>query len=321
MLREADLRETTTMEKAARTTLRQLKEVCLRSLDPEKRGDQYYYNDVTTMVTVSTMALQYKTGEDVRSDGVTGTSQDSLCALLEAAALEGLQELRTQEIRSSDTQQTSPYTVRLAADDFWSHCHSLAQLSTNILKNPVQLAPFKQAISSLHRLSLGVSRLLEAFLSVGKAVLNEHQILTFLSHLHDKFWSQEAKRIAEQITLTKTEKYFSVENDDSITMLTRIMATLYCLFSVHDTVKTSLLVDHQNPDGESKMKLPSIQQNPAINQWLCRSVFNPLQDLLTTSAPKLLLSAYQSTLERDKESLHKEAEMGEMPEHIMVICS
>ena len=315
------------MEKAAIATLRQLKEVCLRSTDPEHERDRCY-DDVATMVTLSVMALRHKMAEDVHgvsssTSSVAGTSHDSVCALLESAALEGLQELRTKEIRTTDAQQTTPYTVRFETDDFWSHCRCLAQFYSNILKNITHPVPFKKTISSLHRISLGTSHLLTAFLSVSKAVLNEHQILTFLSHLHNKFWSEETKKLAEQIMLTKTDKYVensTVKSGDSVAVLARLMATLHCLFSVHNTVKTSL-VDWRNPDpdrAESKTKSLNIQQNRAINQWLSQSVLDPLLDMLTTSAPKLLLTAYQGTLEQDKEALHKGAELGDMPNHLTV---
>ena len=312
-----------TMEKTAKATLHQLKEVCLRSLDPESESGDGYYDDITTMVTLSVMALQsQKMAKEVHNISVAGTSHDSIRALLEAAALEGLQELGTKEVRTSDTQQTSPYTVGMEADDFWSHCHNLAQFSLNALKNPIQLS---QIIFSLYRFSLGTSHLLTAILSVGKAVLNEQQILSFLSHLHDKFWSQEAKCLAEQITLTKTNecmKNSTVESGNSVAMLARIVATLYCLLSVHYTIKTSL-VDQKNLDSdgaESKTSSLSIQQNRAVNQWLCQSVMDPLLDLLTAAAPKLLLTAYQGTHERDKEALYKGTELGEVsePEHFTV---
>jgi hypothetical protein len=306
------------MEKAAKATLRQLKEVCLRSLDPENGRRDEYFDDITTMVTLSIMALQSKTDE-VHSISVAGTrtSHEPIRALLEAAALEGLQELGIKETRTSDTQQTSPYTVAgLEADDFWSHCLRLSQFPSNTLKNPIQPS---QIVSSLHHFSLGSSRLLTALLSVDKAVLSEQQILSFLSHLHDQFWSQKAKSLAEQITSTKTNDYvknFTVESGNSVAMLARTMATLYCLFSVHHAVKTSL-VDRNTPDSdraESKTKSTSIQQNRAVDQWLCRSVLDPLLDLLTATAPKLLLTAYQDALERDKAASYKTAELGDVPD-------
>ena len=305
------------MEKTAKATLRQLKEVCLRSLDPESEIGDEYYDDITTMVTLSVMALQsQKLTKEVHNISIAGTSHDSIRALLEAAALEGLKELGTKEIRTGDTQQTSPYMVRFEADDFWSHCYSLSQFSSNALKNPIQPS---QILSSLHRFSFGTSRLLTAFLSVGKAVLNEHQILHFLSHLHDKFWSQEAKCLTEQITLTKINvENSTVERGSSVAMLARIAATLYCLLSVHCTVKTSLVDQKYSDEAESRTKSLSFQQNRAINQWLCQSVMDPLLDLLTAATPKLLMTAYQGIQERDIVVLHKGAELGELPGHLMV---
>ncbi len=309
------------MEKAAKATLRQLKEVCLRSLEPENGRRDEYFDDITTMVTLSIMALQSQNikTDEVHSISVAGsrTSHEPIRVLLEAAALEGLQELGTKEIRTSDTQQTSPYTVAgLEADDFWSHCLSLSQFSSNTLKNPIQPS---QIVSSLHHFSLGSSRLLTALLSVDKAVLNEQQILSFLSPLHDQFWSQKAKSLAEQITLIKTNdcvENSTVESGNSIAMLARTMATLSCLFSVHHAVKTSL-VDQNTPGSdrpESKTKLTNIQQNRAVDQWLCRSVLEPLLNLLTATAPKLLLTAYQDALERDKAASYKRAELGDVPD-------
>ena len=305
------------MEEAKRA-LRQLNDVCLRSLDLEEDGRQCY-DDVGTMVTLSLMALQRtETAEEVRTvDSVSGSSNDSLSTLLEAGALEGLQELGNQEIKSSGIQQTSPYRVKSEADDFWSRCHCLAQFSSNVLKTPQQQSStLKQTISSLHRLSLGTSCLLTAFLSVGKIVLKEHKILTFLCHLYDGFWSKQAKKLAGQIALTRSEQ----EGIANIVTLTKLMAAVHCLLSVHDTIMTSL-TDQQNLDvvgAESRTTLLSTGQSQAINQWLCQSSLNPLLDSLTASAPILLLSAYQDTLELDKESLHKEAEMGDVPGEIMV---
>ncbi len=315
---EEEERPKITMEKAAKDTLRRLKEVCLNSIDPESQRDQYY-DDVTTMVTLSAMTLQHIIPEDVHSVGVAGTSHDSVRVLLEAAALEGLQELGTKEIRTSDTQQTTPYMVGFETDDFWSHCRCLVQFSSNVQKSILQSVPFKQTISSLHRFSLGTSHLLTAFLSVSKAVLNEHQMLTILSHLYNKFWSKEAKTLAEQVTSTKADKYMensTVESGDSVAILARLMATLHCLLSVHNTLKTSLM-DLQNPE-ECKTKSLSIRQNRAVNQWLCQNVLDLLLDLLTASAPKLLLTAYRGTLEQDKEALHKGAKLGEVSEHLTV---
>lgn len=304
------------MEKAAKATLRQLKEVCFRSLDPESERRDEYFDDITTMVTLSIMALQSHNMEEAHSISVAGTSHDSIRALLETAALEGLRELGTKEVRTSDTQQTSPYTVGSEADDFWSHCYSLSQFSSTALKNRIQPS---QIISSLHCFSLGTSRLLTAFSSVGKAVLDEQQILVFLSHLCDNFWSQEAKRLSEQITLTKINEYIENSTADSgtnVAMLTRIMATPYCLLSMHYTVKTSL-VDQKCLDlsrvGDETKSL-GFQQNRAIDQWLCRSMMDPLLDLLTTVAPKLLLTTYQGALEQDKEALYMGAELGGMTE-------
>ena len=307
------------MEKATKATLRQLKEACLRSIDPEieneRRGE--YFDDITTMVTLSIMALQSQNTiktDEVHSINASGTSHEPIRTLLEVAALEGLQELATKEIRTIDTQQTSPNTVvGFEADDFWSHCLCLSYFSSIALKNPTQSS---QIVSSLRRFSLGCSCLLTAFLSAGKAVLNEQQILSFLCHLHSTFWSQEAKSLAEQITLTKTNECVessTVEGGNSVAMLARVMATLYCLFTVHRTVKTSLLADQSNLDPEDKMKSLSVQWNRAVDQWLCRSVMDPLLDLLTATAPKLLLIAYQDALERDKVASYERAELGEVP--------
>lgn len=312
------------MEKAAKATLRHLKEVCLRSFDPERNeGRDECYDDITTMVTLSAMALQSQnTTEDVHSISVSGTSLDSIRALLETVALEGLQELGTREISTnSGTQHTDcPYKVGVEADDFWSHCYSLSLFSSNVLNNPTQPS---QIVSSMHHFSLDTSCLLTAFLSVGKAVLNEQQILHLLSHLYDRFWSQEAKRLAEQITLTKANEYATVESGNSIAMLARMMTTLYCLFSVHCTVKTSLLEQRSlgSVGVEGETKSLSIQRNRVIDQWLCPSVMDPLLDLLTAAAPKLLLTGYQGALELDKKVLHVGADLGEAPdpEHLTVI--
>ena len=315
------------MEKAAKTTLRQLKEVCLTSLDPGNERRDEYFDDITTMVTLSIMALQSQNTlktDKVHSINISGTSHEPIRALLEAAALEGLQELITKEIRTTDTQQTSPYTVAgFEADDFWSHCLSLSHFSSIALINPTQSS---QIVSSLRRVSLGCSRLLTAFLSVGKAILNEQQMLSFLSHLHSTFWLQETKSLAEGITLIKANECVessTAEGGNSVAMLARIMATLYCLFSVYRAINASLVADQNNldPDREGgKKKSLSIQQNRAVDQWLCRSVTDPLLDLLTATAPKLLLAAYQDALERDKVASYKREELGEMshPEHLMV---
>lgn len=286
------------MEKGAKSTLRQLKEACLRSLDSETT-DQH--DEVVTMVTASTLGLQCLMREEVNSLG-SYSNRDSLCALLETNVLEGLQEVITQELRSD--QQTPPSTHIL--DSFWSDC----LYSVKLLSGHIQLSPLNNFVSSLCRFSFGTSRLLGAFLSVGKAVLDEPQLLTFLSGLHNSFWSQETKRLAAEVKVQTADT--SVDNGNSKDDLIKLMATAHCFLSIYNTVLTSL-----KEEGSEK-RCGSAHRSQVIDLWLCRSTLITLLASLTTLAPKVLWCAYQGVSELDKEAIHTRAGMAEIPEHLQV---
>ena len=308
------------MEKAAKNTLRQLKEACLQLSGGERTNQSYsYFDEVGTMVTVSTLALQGLSKEEGDRDPLDAGS-DSLSSLLESVILEGLEEIATREVESA----VDPFNGRfLHVDNLWSHCLQLVQSSSDILGGQSLTTSL---ISSACQFSLYSSRLLNAFLSVGKAVLTERQLLSLLSHLHDKFWSREAKRIAEKAnTVTATDvQNVTMETSKGLNKLVKLIAASHCILSMHKTVAESLSDHGGNEEEEErggervKEKSLSVDQNRIINLWLCRGTLIPLLDTLSTVTPKLLWSAFTSVVEVDKRALEIGACTAAVPNQLKV---
>lgn len=318
------------MEKTARETLRQLKEICLRRFVRDD-GDETEtvpscncYDDTDTMVTISILALQLQAVARDSAGSVsysTGASQESLSSLLESALSESLQEIASRETN----EDIGPYTESLK-DDFWSHCLEFAVSTTpDILdggetpSNPL----LKKAVSSVCQFTLDGCHLLEAFLSVSKDVLDEQQTLALLSRLHHSFWLPQAKRLAEHVATTDVHTVSMETKNDDIEWLIKLLSTVKCFFSVHGTIVNSLKDCHGDEGGKSKVtkkkKSHATHPSQVTKLWLCETTLSGLLDSLASSAPKLLWSAYERAVEMDNDTLKREVEISAAaPEELKV---
>lgn len=308
------------MEEVAKASLRQLKETCLRCI---AGANQHSSQEVGAMVTVSKLALQHLEREEELSAKVnkaaSDTSQDSLCAFLEATILEGLQEAASVEISNHNIDEQTDTLV----DDFWSHCFNLVQLSSAILggHTGTQSAALSKNLSSLYQLSCSRRCLFDAFLSLGKAVLSDRQVLTLLSRLYKHFWSEEAKTLALHATRNDLQNV-TVELNSGLEKLVSLMATIHSFLSLHETVASSLVAHRIEgmEEKEGRVKKPSggSRESQVISQWLCWGSLCPVIDSFTNLAPKILRSVCESAVEFDKDTLQRGAEMGAVPDQLKV---
>ena len=307
------------MEEAVKASLRQLKGACIGGLGETR---YQHIHEGGTMVTVSKLALQHLRREEGRSG--RSTSDSSFCALLEEVVLEGLQEITAPGQHQEGDIIDKPTDTLI--DAIWSHCFNLVRLSSVILDGSTSShsATLRKAVSSLYQVSFRVSRLLDVFLSVGKAELTERQVLTILSRLHKKFWSQKAKMFAEQVTLTTAAaaQTASLEPDNCLEKLVGLVATLHSTLSIHKTIVASL-ADHQVEGEEVSGKRATeksvmAHRSEITTQWLCWGVLCSVVDSFTTWAPKLLWSAYERAGEMDRSALQRRAQMGDVPNQLKV---
>lgn len=307
------------MEAVAKASLRQLKGSCLRCVAGVNR---HSILEVGAMVTVSKLVLEHLKREEgllKTAKAPSDTSQDTLCALLEAMILEGLQEVASVEVSKHNIDGHTDTQV----DDFWFYCFNLVQLSSDILGSHTgtQSAALSKTLSSLYQLSFSRKCLLDAFLSLGKAVLVERQVLALLSRLYERFWSQEAKKLAQQATTSNLQNV-PVETNNGLDKLVRLMATIHSFLSLHKTIVSSL-VDHQvegtekKEDGVKKRSLIA-HESQFISQWLSWGTLSRVVDSFTTLAPKIFGSMYESAVEFDKDTLQRRAEMGAVPDQLKV---